>query len=577
MKLSKVAIFIFFITIQATLNEAAKPNIIVLMVDDLGIGDIGCFGNTTLPTPNIDRLCNEGAKLTHHLSAAALCTPSRAAFLTGRYPIRTGLTGAEDTPPVVMFIAAKTGLPETETTWASYLQQNGYLTQAVGKWHLGWDQDQYGDQKHGPRGHGFDHFYGLPFTLVDGFEKSHPFFTYEKLKSKDSFLHSHLTALVLSFVTVLAVYSRSIGYLIFFMVICVFAITWFFLEHFTLHEKMWWRRSVFMEKYLNSLLMDDDQVIEQPIRLPKLMQKLTKYSIDFINKNGANSSQPFALYHAFSAVHTPLTPNRLFKGKSNHGAYGDSILEIDDAVGQMVDALKKNGIEDQTLIYFTSDHGSHIDKGTQGGSNSPFKGGKAVDPLEGGIRVPGIIKWPERIKAKTVVDHPTSLMDFLPTINEMTENEIKISPQIDGTSYFKALTDKEYQGSEARIIRHYCGTSLHALRIITNKGEVFKVYKKYPKINAHGHCGENKLCRCFGDDNVTLLKHLLIYDMVNDPYEDHPLLENSSRYSKIVETANQEFEAALQEINPPSQFLNKWDVMPRPWMQPCANFPRCYT
>ena len=93
------------------------------------------------------------------------------------------MTGAEDTPPVVMFIAAKTGLPETETTWASYLQQNGYLTQAVGKWHLGWDQDQYGDQKHGPRGHGFDHFYGLPFTLVDGFEKSHPFFTYEKLKS----------------------------------------------------------------------------------------------------------------------------------------------------------------------------------------------------------------------------------------------------------------------------------------------------------------------------------------------------------------------------------------------------------
>ena len=78
-----------------------------------------------------------------------------------------------------------------------------------------------------------------------------------------------------------------------------------------------------MEKYLNSLLMDDDKVIEQPIRLPKLMQKLTKYSVDFINKNGANSSQPFALYHAFSAVHTPLTPNRLFKGKSSHGAYGD--------------------------------------------------------------------------------------------------------------------------------------------------------------------------------------------------------------------------------------------------------------
>ena len=132
---------------------------------------------------SFSRLCNEGAKLTHHLSAAALCTPSRAAFLTGRYPLRSGLAMDEDTPIVIMYIAGKVGLPERETTWASYLKQNGYRTQAVGKWHLGWDKDKYGDQKHGPRGHGFDHFYGLPFTLVDGFEKSVPFFTYDKIST----------------------------------------------------------------------------------------------------------------------------------------------------------------------------------------------------------------------------------------------------------------------------------------------------------------------------------------------------------------------------------------------------------
>ena len=86
-----------------------------------------------------------------------------------------------------MYAAGKVGLPETEMTWASYLKQNGYRTQAVGKWHLGWDKDKYGDQKHGPRGHGFDHFYGLPFTLVDGFEKSVPFFTYDKISTVSIF------------------------------------------------------------------------------------------------------------------------------------------------------------------------------------------------------------------------------------------------------------------------------------------------------------------------------------------------------------------------------------------------------
>ena len=129
------------------------------------------------------------------------CIPFVSCF---RFILKKGLTGAEDTPPVVMFIAAKTGLPETETTWASYLQQNGYLTQAVGKWHLGWDQDQYGDQKHGPRGHGFDHFYGLPFTLVDGFEKSHPFFTYEKLKSVRNISTYHGTTVTLGFMDLLS-------------------------------------------------------------------------------------------------------------------------------------------------------------------------------------------------------------------------------------------------------------------------------------------------------------------------------------------------------------------------------------
>ena len=181
----KIPALILIVAISYT--ETSNPNVIVFMVDDLGIGDIGCFGNKTVPTPNIDkwvsleirnkkfvksyfqwifhRLCFEGAKLTHHVAAAALCTPSRAAFMTGRYPIRSGklknfvkfkilivffhcfgsgLAADEDSAPVIIYSSGKAGLPESEKTWAKHLQDAGYITQAIGKnylkivsiWHL---------------------------------------------------------------------------------------------------------------------------------------------------------------------------------------------------------------------------------------------------------------------------------------------------------------------------------------------------------------------------------------------------------------------------------------------------------
>ena len=146
------------------------------------------------------RLCSEGVKFTHHLAVESLCTPSRAAFLTGRYPVRlgncnpdqliqcfvkynctVGLAREPNSAPVIMYTSGRAGLSSSEITWPKILQNHNYITQAVGKWHLGWDEDSYGDQKHGPLGHGFDHFYGLPFTLVDGIERNDPFFTYENI------------------------------------------------------------------------------------------------------------------------------------------------------------------------------------------------------------------------------------------------------------------------------------------------------------------------------------------------------------------------------------------------------------
>ncbi|CAG2123135.1 unnamed protein product, partial [Medioppia subpectinata] len=145
-----------------------KPNIVILIADDLGIGDVSSFGNTSLITPNIDRIGREGALLTHHVTAASVCTPSRSAFLTGRYPVRTGMASAARNR-VFLFVAAKGGLPSNETTFAKVLKTQDYATALIGKWHLGNDCEVKGDACHHPLNHGFDYFYGIPLTNLKDF------------------------------------------------------------------------------------------------------------------------------------------------------------------------------------------------------------------------------------------------------------------------------------------------------------------------------------------------------------------------------------------------------------------------
>ncbi|KAL6093751.1 hypothetical protein STEG23_037296 [Scotinomys teguina] len=140
-----------------------RPNFVLIMADDLGIGDPGCYGNTTLRTPNIDRLAREGTKLTQHLAASPLCTPSRAAFFTGRYPVRSGMA-SHNRVGVFLFTASSGGLPPREVTFARLLQGRGYATGLVGKWHLGLNCRRRDDFCHHPLRHGFEFFHGIPLT-----------------------------------------------------------------------------------------------------------------------------------------------------------------------------------------------------------------------------------------------------------------------------------------------------------------------------------------------------------------------------------------------------------------------------
>ncbi|XP_023346481.1 arylsulfatase H [Eurytemora carolleeae] len=164
-----VRLFGLFIWFGLLSGEETRPNILIFMVDDLGMGDLPCFGNRSIKTPNIDQLSAEGAKLTHHTSPAVFCTPSRAAFLTGRYAVRSGLTSVPRSPPVIVYASGTAGLPRNETAFATLLKSQGYKTGLIGKWHLGLNQKIWGDMGFSPLGHGFDYFFGLPFTRVGSF------------------------------------------------------------------------------------------------------------------------------------------------------------------------------------------------------------------------------------------------------------------------------------------------------------------------------------------------------------------------------------------------------------------------
>ena len=166
---------------------------------------------------------------------------------------------------------------------------------------------------------------------------------------------------------------------------------WFTIQHMKVFTAKWWQRSDFMEMVLNSNLMEmpGDKVVMQPIDQSRSSSLINKKVIEFIEKK---DPKPWAAYYSLTEAHTPLIVESGFKGKSSHGDYGDTILQMDAMVGKVLDMLDSSGQAENTLVYYTSDHGGHIDLGQKGGWNAPFTGGKGNGAREGGIRVPGIVR-----------------------------------------------------------------------------------------------------------------------------------------------------------------------------------------
>lgn len=334
---------------------AKKPNIIYILCDDLGYGDVKCLGGDRckIATPNIDRLAAGGMIFTEAHSSSSVCTPTRYGVMTGRYNWRTKLQSGVLMgyhPPLI----AKDRL-----TVPALLKQSGYATACIGKWHLGMAIDEKNPQAaigEGPTTRGFDSFFGISASL-----DMPPFAFIENTRFTEA-----PTA-----------------------------------------QKAWLRKGAAAPSF---------EAID-------VLPTLTRKAVDFIGQR-AKEEAPFFLYLPLPSPHTPIVPTQEWQGKSGLSPYGDFVMQTDWSVGQVMEALDKAGIAENTLIMFTSDNGcspaAKIDELQEKGHfPSELRRGHKADIWDGGHRVPFIARWPAKIKAGTRTDQLACLTDLMATSAEI--------------------------------------------------------------------------------------------------------------------------------------------------------------
>ena len=344
-----------FVWTGCSLLQEARPNFILIFADDLGYGDLASYGSTQHRTPRLDRMAAEGRRFTSFYVSASVCTPSRAALLTGSYPRRVTLHKDLETNRSVLFPGGKQGLHPDEVTLAEILKEQGYATATVGKWHLG-DQKMFL-----PTSQGFDSYFGIPFSNDMG---------------EDVFATGNFPALP---------------------------------------------------------LMRDEEVIETEPDQALLTRRYTEEAIQFIK---ANQDRPFFLYMPHTMVHYPLYASKDFRGQSVNGAYGDATEELDWSVGQILDTLQELGIDEKTLVIFTSDNGAAP---VFGGGNDPLRGTKAT-PWEGGQRVPCLMRWPGRIPAGMESNALVTSLDITPTLARLGGGDMPADRIIDGLDMWPVIS-----------------------------------------------------------------------------------------------------------------------------------------
>lgn len=359
---------LFIALIPVFLQAETKPNIIVIFADDLGYGDLGCYG-AKYKTPFLDQLAADGFRSTDCIVPANVCSPSRSALLTGRYPMRNGHPVYRNPQKTWTY-----GLHPDEITIAELLKTAGYRSLAVGKWHLGFEK-----KGSHPMDAGFDNYYGLAYN-----------------------------------------FSKK-------------------------HDK--WNKSIFRDR----------EYEEVNVPFNTITAKYNKEVVKFIKER--KRDKPFFIYMAHQIAHTPIQPSTAFKGTTKKGIYADFVSELDHSTGEVLKALREEGIEKNTLVVFLADNG-HIGKHGSGGG---LAGGKYTT-MEGGHRVPGIFRWPGQIPAGQVSDTTISSMDLLPLFCDLAGVDVPKDRKIDGANIKDILFGKSKK-SPHKFLYYYNGTNLQAVRL----------------------------------------------------------------------------------------------------------------
>ncbi len=414
-----------FPLVRGIAGQSSKPNIVVILVDDLGYGDLSSYGATDLKSPNIDKLMASGMRLDRFYANCPVCSPTRAALLTGRYPDLVGVPGVIRT-----YIKDNWGhLSPHATLLSKMLKPAGYHTGIVGKWHLGLNSPNT------PNERGFDHFHGFLGDMMDDY--------YHHRRDNINFMRQNAT-------------------------------------------------EIDPEGHATDLF--------------------TQWATDYITER-ASTKQPFFLYLAYNAPHTPIQPpaDWLEKVKQRESGISDKraklvalIEHLDAGIGKVIDAIDNAGIEDNTLVIFTSDNGGQLGAGA---NNGPLRAGKQ-DMYEGGIREPMCAVWPGKIEPGSRSQRIAMTMDIFPTVCETAG--VRIEHKIDGVSFLPTLLGRK-QSDEDRFLfwvrregGHYGGRAYYATRY----GD-FKLVQNNP------------------------FEPYELFNLAEDPKEEKPLETKHPMYKKL--------------------------------------------
>lgn len=379
------------------------PNVVYILADDLGYGDVSFFNEQSkIITPTLDDLARTGVAFTDAHTSSAVCTPTRYSILTGRYNWRSTLKS------FVLSGYSKALIEPDRLTVGDLLQDNGYHTGFVGKWHLGWDWSFGEDEvnidlftlnnnpavdyskaiKNGPEDRGFNYSFGFNGSL-----DMPPYVYTENSMTTSTQIDTTVNA----------------------------------------DTKGFWRKGPTAEDFSHTLTLDD----------------LTEKAVNYINDQ-AGGVEPFFLYFALPAPHTPILPTTEFMGKSNTNFYGDFVLQVDDVVRRVFDALEAQGVRDNTMIIFTSDNGcspraDFEELATVGHDPSYVFRGHKADIYEGGHQVPFIVNWKAGITQPLVTDEVICTTDLMATCADFLGVELPDNAAEDSYSFLQVLLQEDYQ------------------------------------------------------------------------------------------------------------------------------------